>query len=183
MRQNDDGHMEDLFFAEAVFVALDTADTISGHAGPEGRQTKICFDEIYRFATDPSYPMSLELQEALRTEPRLSADLRHLLDRKMKHRSERCAAASTGPTTNRRGSGFRITLRESRADPNQIYVIIRFDATIVAPPKTLFVIDAQCDCQKLRLPTPNVGGVQLLVESDSALVTALRNPETDVFMQ
>lgn len=183
MREQNDGHTEDLSFAEAVFVALDAIDAMSDHAEPEDRRVKICFEDIYRFATDPSCPMSDDLREALRAEPRLNADLRHLLDRKMKHRSERCAAASTGPTTMRRGSGFRITLRESRADRTQIYVIIRFDATVAPSPKTLFVINDRCGCQKLPLPTPTAGGVQLLVESDSALVTALRNPETDVFMQ
>lgn len=183
MKEKDGGRFQDLSFAEAVFVALDAIDTLSSDAGTEERQPKIGFDEVYRFATQPSCIMSAELRRALQTDPRLRADFRYLLDRKMKYRSTRCAAASTGPTTVRHGSGFQITLRESRADQNQIYVIIRLDSKIGSQPKTLFVIDDQCGCQKLPLPTPSAGSVQLLVDSNSDLVTAIRNPETEIFMQ
>ncbi len=84
MREKDGGQLQDLSFAEAVFVALDAIDTLSDQADTEKRRTKFSFDDVYRFATDPSCRMSIELRQALQTDPRLRADFQHLLDRKMK---------------------------------------------------------------------------------------------------
>ena len=183
MKDFKDGPSDDLSFAEAVFVALDSVETLSHRSESWDEPARVSFEDLYRFATEPSCSMSPKLQRALQGDPRLRADLQHLLDRKLKYRSVCAAAASSGQSTMRQGAGFRIMLRASRADRNQIYVIIRLDTAIDSPPKTLFVIDEECGCQKLPLPAPNAGSVQLLVDSDSALVTALRKPETEVFMQ
>ena len=76
-----------------------------------------------------------------------------------------------------------MTLRESHADPSQIYVVIALAAKSTAAPRALFVIDDQATCQKVPLPSPLNGTVQLLLDADSDIVAALRDPATEVFVQ
>lgn len=170
-------------FAEAVFVALDGINALGSRPNDEAQRQSIGFKDIYRYATDPDQMMSPGLRQALQTNGRLRADLRHLLERTtLLHLSAR-AAASSGTITTRQGEGFRMTLRESRAERGQIYVIIRFGDTVMPPPKMLIVIDNDSGFRKLPLPAPSAGTVQLLLEADSDIVAALRDPRTEVFMR
>jgi len=170
-------------FAEAVFVALDTLASLAPDTEEESSGHRIGFAEIYRFATEGAGGMSPELSEALAASPRLRADLRHLLRRTTPLHLSARAAASSATVTTRQGTEFRMTLRESHADRDQIYVTIQFGEAVISPPTTLFVIDDRRGCRKLPLPAASAGAVQLLLEADSDLVAALRDPRTEVFMR
>ncbi len=93
------------------------------------------------------------------------------------------AAASSGAITTRDGTGFHMTLRQSRADRGQIYLIIRLGPTVIAPPSLLFVISDHDGCKRIKLPEPTDGVVQMLLDVNSDLATALRDPNTDVFLR
>ena len=170
-------------FAEAVFVALEGINALNSRPSDEAQPQTIGFKDIYRFATDPDQRMNPDLRQALQTNGRLRADLHHLLERTTLFHLSARAAASGGTITTRQGEGFRMTLRESRAERGQIYVIIRFGDTVTPPPKMLFVIDDDSGFRKLPLPAPSAGAVQLLLEADSDIVAALRDPRTEVFMR
>lgn len=183
MRESQAGPPLSQPFAEAVFVALDGVDSLTSIPGDAPQRAPVGFRDIYRYATDPDQGMSPDLRQALQSNARLRADLRHLLERtSLLHLSAR-AAASGGTITTRQGEGFRMTLRESRAERGQIYVIIRFGDTVMPPPKMLFVIDDDSGFRKLPLPAPSAGTVQLLLEADSDIVAALRDPRTEVFLR
>ena len=169
--------------AEAVFVALETIDEIApiDHHGIDAPQAG--FDDLYRYANDPGTPMDERLRLTLAASPRLRADLRRLIERSAKSGALIAAAASSGTITTRHGTSFRMTLRESRADRNQIYVVIRLASKTTIAPRALFVINEQTSCQKVPLPAPLDGTVQLLLDADSDIVAALRNPTTEVFVQ
>lgn len=170
-------------FAEAVFVALDGLASLASGAAETAHRTRIGFGDIYRFATDPAREMSRELGDALAANGRLRRDLRRLLERTTPLHLSARAAASSATVTTRHGAEFRMTLRESHAEGGQIYVIIQFNSSVAPPPKTLFVIDDKRGCRKLPLPAPSAGAIQLLLEADSDLVAALRDPRTEVFMR
>lgn len=170
-------------FTEAVFVALDTLAQVPAGVAQSSRPSRIGFGEIHRFATENAGAMSPELRDALAASPRLRADLRHLLARISSLHLSAQAAASSATVTTRHGAGFQMTLRESHADRSQIYVTIQFGEAATAPPSTLFVIDNNRGCRKLPLPAASAGAVQLLLEADSDLVAALRDPRTEVFMR
>ncbi|MDX1483428.1 MAG: hypothetical protein R3229_03005 [Alphaproteobacteria bacterium] len=169
--------------AEAVFVALETLDRITPAPGRTAISAHAGFDALYRFATDPTMAMDRELERALAESPRLRADLHRLVQRTAGSGALMAAAASSGTITTRRGTSFRMTLRESRADSNQVYVMIHLSPKAEMPPRTLFVIDDSAGCRKMPLPAPHDGTVQLLLEGDSDLVAALRDPATEVFVQ
>lgn len=186
-------------FAEAVFLALESLDSIapldfgkaaasenddtadSAPAGTEG--TRIGFDDLYRFANDPAMPMDAGLAQALAASSRMRADLRLLIQRASGGRALMAAAASSGTVTTRHGTSFRMTLRESRADRNQVYVLIHINGKAALAPRALFVIDDGAACRKVPLPAPLNGTVQLLLDADSDIVAALRDPAAEVFVQ
>jgi hypothetical protein len=193
--------------AEAVFVALDSLDRMAAAQGPKDAYPRAGFDalpragfdalpragfdalpragfdDIYRFANDPTMTMDDTLARSLSADARLRADLRHLVERAAKGGGLLAAAASSGTITTRHGTSFRMTLHQSRADGNQIYVLIHLAGKGTMAPRTLFVIDDDSTCRKVPLPSPQDGTVQLLLEADSEIVAALRDPTTEVFVQ
>jgi hypothetical protein len=183
MMESQAGPAQGQPFAEAVFVALDGINELTSRVGDAPGRATIGFQDIYSYATDPDRPMSPGLRQALQSDERLRAGLRRLLQRTAPLHLAARAAASGGTITTRQGEGFRMTLRESRAERGQIYVIIRFADAVLPPPKLLFVVDDDSGFRKLSLPAPSAGAVQLLLEADSDLVTALRDPRTEVFMR
>ena len=169
--------------AEAVFVALETLYKLAPEKCRDIPMPRVSFDDLYRLASDPDMTMSEELSLGLANDPRLRADLRRLIGRSSPGGLLLAAAASSGAITTRHGTSFRMTLRESHADRSQIYVVIELAAKSAAAPRALFVINQQAACQKVPLPSPLNGTVQLLLDADSAIVAALRDPATEVFVQ
>jgi hypothetical protein len=191
MKQTTRGPVKGNGFAEAVFVALDSLDQVTTAQGREEDLPgvgfddipRVGFDDLYRFANDPTMTMGEALRRTLSTDARLRADLRHLVQHAAKGGTLLAAAASSGTITTRHGTSFRMTLRQSRADSNQIYVLIHLAGKGTMAPRVLFVIDDDSACRKVPLPTPLDGTVQLLLDADSEIVAALRDPTTEVFVQ
>jgi hypothetical protein len=199
MKPTTRGPVKGIGFAEAVFVALDSLDQITTAEGREDTPSRVGFDDLphvgfddlprvgfddlYRFANDPTMTMGEPLRRTLSTDARLRADLRHLVERAAKGGMLLAAAASSGTITTRHGTSFRMTLRQSRADRNQVYVLIHLAGKGTMVPRVLFVIDDDSACRKVSLPTPLDGTVQLLLDADSEIVAALRDPTTEVFVQ
>jgi hypothetical protein len=168
--------------AEAIFIARESLDSLTVRDRPTISPV-VCFHDIYRYATDPAAIPSADLTLALRSNSRAREDLRCLLARVAPYRPVTRAAASSGAVTTRRGTGFEITLRESRADRDQLYLIIKLASTTIPAPGTLFVIGDGDGCRKVPLPRPMDGVIQLLLDTASDLAGALCNPKTDVFLR
>lgn len=169
------GEME---FAEQVATALATLEAVA--QPPAARP--IGFAEIYAYATDPLAEPSRALTLGLASEPALQATLRRLLANTALGRLPQVAAASTGAVEAREGNGCRIEFKPSRADPNQLYVLIGLAEGWTRAPATLFVYSPQGNCLKVSLPAAQDGRIQLLVESESDLARALRDVATEVYL-
>lgn len=168
--------------AEAIFIARDSLDRLTG--GESATAPPVAsFHDIYHYATDPAMTPSADLSRALATDARAREDLCCLLARVAPYRQITRAAASSGAVTMRSGTGFEITLRESRADRDQLYLIIKLASTANPAPGTLFVIGDDEGCRKVALPRPTDGVIQLLLDMTSDLAGALCNPKTDVFLR
>lgn len=168
--------------AEALFIARDSLDGLAARdraAAPP----RITFHDIYRYATDPDAAAGPDLVRVLATDARAREDLRCLLARLAPYRPVARAAASSGSVTTRSGTGFEITLRKSRADRDQLYMIIKLAGSAFPAPGTLFVIGDGEGCRKVPLPRPVDGVIQLLLDTTSELAGALCNPRTDVFLR
>ncbi|NKB21522.1 MAG: hypothetical protein GKS01_13600 [Alphaproteobacteria bacterium] len=168
--------------SEAIFIAREALATLQVETDPSTAEAVSCFNDLYRYATDPDAPVKSGLVQQLSTNPKLRNDMRILLERVAPLRPISRAAASSGSTTTRFGTGFQMTLRESQADHEQLYVIIKLQ-DLACTPNTLFVINDSEGCDRIPLPEPTDGTVQLLLGSNSTLAVSLRDPKTDVFMR
>jgi len=168
--------------AEAIFIARESLDGLTARDHATAPPV-VSFHDIYRYATDPAAAPGADLTRSLATDARAREDLRCLLARIAPYRPVARAAASSGAVTTRSGTGFEITLRESRADRNQLYLIIKLASSAIPAPGTLFVIGDGDGCRKVPLPRPTDGVIQLLLDTASDLAGALCNPKTDVFLR
>lgn len=167
---------------EAVFIACDALATLRTNGEANIAEPMICFNDLYRYATDPEAPLKEGFSRVLSTNPKLRNDMRILLERVAPLQPISRAAAASGSTTTRFGTGFQMTLRESQADRDQLYVIIKLEDQSCTP-NTLFVINDSEGCDRVPLPKPTDGTVQLLLGSNSTLAMSLRDPKTDVFLR
>jgi hypothetical protein len=170
--------------AEAIFVSGQAKRAITRAITAPPPSSRIDFQTLYTFATDPAAEMSPPLARALKTDRRTRDDLRRLLTRTSDLPPlMQAAASSTAVFANRSGAGFDMTIRESRADANQLYLMIRLRDGAAPPPRTLFVISEIDGCRKIMLPNADDGVVQLLLEAGSDLAVSLCDPKTDVFLR
>ncbi len=147
-----------------------------------GDRPAIGFADLYRYATDPDYQPKPELVRAVSDNLDLRRDFEALLRNTALVRLPQVAAASSGAIQTREAEGCRLAFRESRADSDQLYVIIELTDK-AAQPSSLFVCGDGQLVQKISLPTPRDGRVQLLLDAGSDLVAALRNIDSEVFLR
>jgi hypothetical protein len=170
--------------AEQAFDALSLLDALTDHAATsQGVTRKFFFSNLYDFVTGFDSTMDADLERALQNDERLRDDLDRLLDNSARYQAENVAAASTGVVNLRQGKGFEVRLHESQAAPQQTYIIIEFADPNATPPTALFLCGAQATYLKKTLPKPQDGIIQILENSDSDMVVALRAIDTQVFFR
>jgi hypothetical protein len=175
---------ESLIVAERIFLALSALDHLADTA-PEQLETseRIGIGELYRHVRDPDASVPPGLLKALDEDVQLRADFARLAAKNALCRFPVAAAASSGVVANRECAGFRITLRKSRAESNQVYIIIDLSTHDDAPPSHLFVLGEEIRYCKHRLPTPLDGTIQILAEDGSDIVRALEDCHSEVFLR
>ena len=176
--------------AEQLFDALVVEASLSGSEDRDGAggrlysgvftSTRPSFRRLYLYATD-AWSGDAELEAALSSNPLLRADLRRLTAKVANYRIPELAAAASGLVTQRVAPGCRIRFEPSRAEPAQTYVIISLD-DLGRHPRWLAVFADDDRCRRLALPEPRDGLIQLLVESNSDILAALRNPKSEIFI-
>ena len=120
-----------------VFNALDTIELHDQILTFPSEDKMISFAEIYAYATEPSYNPSNQLLMALSEDSRVRRDFEMLLRNTAPYFLPQVAAASSGEISNRAIDGCKLTFRSSRADPNQIFVIID-EGNYYNPPEGTF---------------------------------------------
>jgi hypothetical protein len=166
--------------AEALFVARSVLDGGRAENRPE---QKIGFNELYRQVTQPNRILTPALQRALTRDRKLRDGFHLLLRKTARYSLPHVAAASTGPITVREVEGFRIRLKPSRVEPDQVFVIIELPDNFSFVPRTLFIYEESGLCQKHPLPAQVNGQMQLLTEATSELAGGIRNHKTEIFLQ
>lgn len=171
--------------AERVFEALSALDLLTVDVPARtDRQSRVTMGELYGLATNADEPLTARMIAALENEPRLRGDLERLIAKTALYRLPRAAAAaSPGAVATREGTGFRITLKQSKADPKQIYIIIDLARRDATPPAHIFVLGEEIRYCKASLPAPANGTIQLLADSRSDLVRALGDHRSEVFLR
>ena len=173
---------EERDLAAAAFGALSVLDEIRTPKAAAAGQQSVGFAALYAFVSNPGEALSSTLAAALREDASLAADFKRLLANDALYRAPVQAAASSGDSEQRQGPGFTLEIRPSQAAESQVYVIIRLTAP-QEQPGAIFVTCGDSDCLKETLPSATEGTFQLLFDSDAAIVQALRNPQSEVFLR
>lgn len=166
--------------AEQVFDALVSEATLSASADHGGAGHHPSFRRLYRYVIDARSD-DAELEAALSENAALRADLRRLTAKVASFQIPELAAAASGLVAQRVAPGCRIRFEPSRAEAAQTYVIISLD-DLGRHPRWLAVFVDDDRCRRLALPEPREGLIQLLVDSHSDILAALRNPKSEIFI-
>lgn len=169
--------------AEQLFDALATLDVLTDADAERASSASVAFSDLYAFATQPGRAMDESMRRALARDSRLREGLERILDKTAVYHFPRVAAASAGAVESRDGEGFTIRLRISRAENTQTYVMIEIADGRDETPNTLIVRGPDGDYGKYPLPAAQDGVIQILADTDSDLVQALRDVDTEVFIR
>jgi len=92
-------------------------------------------------------------------------------------------AASSDVLPTREGEGCRVRMQESRAEPDQVYIIIELTRNREATPNALMVCGAGDQIAQTALPASRNGVIQVIVEKTSEILTLLADPKSEVFVR
>ncbi len=168
--------------AAGLFVATRQIEALQSTRDDPVRGRLFGLDRLYAYAVDADRE-DAELVSELRTNPNLGATFQRILGRTALHRLPRVAAASPGTITSRDGTGCRIRFQDSRAEPDQTYVIIEITDTDAPPPGHMFVVDQDGQTTKFALHAARGDVIQFLVERDSVLLAGLLDIKAEVFLK
>ncbi len=164
-----------------IFDAISSLQSLGDDRDEDGGR-KIAFSRLYAYAAGGDGGADPELERILAIEPELRRDFRRLLGKTASIHMPRVAAASSGEISQRGGGNCRIRFEPSRAEPDQVYVIIEFTVGEGGLPATLFVCDNDNHCDKFSLPRGRDGVIQLLLERESDLLAKLRDINTEIYL-
>jgi hypothetical protein len=168
-----------LRFAEyEVHDGLTSDDAIQDAAAPS-----MAISRLYTVVANPGAALPADVAAAMLRQPRLRAVYRELLARAATFHIPESMAASTDDLAIRAGDGCRIRFEASRAEPDQIYVIVELDDPSGPPPSGLVFCDVENFCASLELTGWRNGVVQLIVERDSDILRLARDPKSMAFLR
>lgn len=168
--------------AERLF---EVASNLGRLAEPSEDPAPPPFARLYAYATDPDLPADPDLERALELNPRLQQDFRRLVEAHALFHLPRLAAASTSEAVaSRTFSGGRLRLAPSRAEPDQVYLVIELSDRKLRP-KQLFCFGRE-GRGRFPLPEPREGIVQLLLDRTRAehafLIDAVQQVDSELFL-
>ena len=161
--------------AEQVFDVIETQ-----HWPESGDAGRFTIQRLFDYVTDAGLDAS-DLEAALEESAALRRDLRRLTAKIAGYHIPELAAAASGPVTRRVTQGCQVSFEASRAEPSQTYVVISL-SELGSHPRWLAVFSKDNQCRRLALPEPRDGLIQLLMESGSDLLAALRDPDNEIFI-
>jgi hypothetical protein len=143
----------------------------------------ISFSRLWRFASGET-TQDAELLVALRRDKKLNADFNALLQKVSWDHLVQVAAASTDEALRLRETDLcAIRIETSKAEPDQVYVIIELKDPEADAPGSLFVTSTDGILESLELPEDQGGIIQLLLQSDDAVLLALQDHRTEVYLR
>ena len=167
---------------DQVRRALDAAERTDRLMAASGNPSDVGFSELYAYATQADRAPRRELLVALDADACLRRKFEALLRETSMYHLPRVAAAAASDISRREAEGCRISLRSSRAEESQVFVIIELSDP-AARPGSLFVCGKDRGVRRVDLSEPRDGRIQLLLENDSDIVQGLRDIETEVFLR
>ena len=179
---------------EAEFVARHGAELLLDNESeppppadfqPRPAAPRLPFGRLYAALRDGG-PMPPEASEALRDDPELRDDFALLLERCARQHLPRAAAAAGREGLHRReAGGFVLRLVASRADRDQVYLLIELpegSGAAAGAPERIVVKTPTGGFLKRELPTPEARTIRLLIAANDPLAQAIVEPANEVYL-
>jgi hypothetical protein len=167
-------------YIENLFIALEMTDFLM-EPSEENFEKPVLMAELYNYATQPDFSNSERVSRALENDSRLRSDFQSILSRISLVTMPHLVAASTEGTKERHAKGCNIRIAPDPARPDETYVIIEFSQQPKVNPGVLFVGREGEAHVRHSLPRVHNGIIQLLMKSDSELVVALQDIDSEVW--
>lgn len=170
--------------ARQRFAQHELLDGLTEDAAAAGSdKTSVPLSRLYAIAANPGAAVPADVAEAMLGQPRLRSIYRDLLARTALFHIPEALAASTDDLPARAGEGCRIRFEESRAEPDQIYVIVELDNPADTPPSAIVFCDAENFCASLALTGWRDGIVQAIADRDSDILRLARDPKSTAYLR
>lgn len=167
-------------YIEKLFLALEATDFLM-ESSEEGLEKPVLMPELYEYATQPNFPNFERVSKALEANPRLRSDFQSILSRISLVSMPRLAAASTEGMKVRRAKGCDIRIVPDQTRLDETYIIIEFSQQEKVKPRVLFVGREGQILARHSLPPAIRGVVQLLLPTESELVLALQDIDSQIW--
>ncbi len=143
----------------------------------------ISASRLYAYANgNIAYPQS-DLDKALGQNISLRRVYKTMISKAANYKLPEALAASSDALPTREGEGCRIRLQESRAEPNQVYIIVELTRDRDGKAETLVVCGQEDQLAQIALPSPRNGISQVIVEKESEILTLLADPKSEAYVR
>jgi hypothetical protein len=173
--------------ARQRFAEYEAQDGLTSTAATEEIEAPhIPISRLYAVAARPKATIPADLASAMLRQPRLRQIYREFLARGASYYVPEAMAASTEDLPDRNTKGCRVRFEGSRAEPNQVYVIVELDDPFPEPedaPSALVFCDPENFTACLELTGWRNGVVQLIVEQSSEILRLARDPRSTAYLR
>lgn len=145
------------------------------------KKTGIAASDLYAF-TKGEQGKAQEILAAMQSNTNLQVAYRGMIEAISIYKMPEAIAASSEEFPTRQASGCQIKVEKSRAEESQYYIIITVSDMDRIAPKLMTVIDQDNNIERLELPVPRRGIIQVSTDEKSGIPLMLINPKTAIYL-
>lgn len=145
--------------------------------------SQIPFSTLYAYVNNPAFVSPIDFERLLEADLAAQENLNRLLEKASLAHMPMLAAASSGGITKRETDVALITLTQSRAEPDQVYLKIEIKDLNAKMPIHLFARQAGGAWIRKVLPDFMNGQTQVLLETKSPIAQTLSAPDGEVYLR
>jgi len=169
---------EELKSAKEVFNERLTAETLLDGERPQGA---ISASRLLAYARG-LVTGDGEIDTALKANANLRKAFRQMIRDAALFALPEAMAASSDELPSRETQGCKLSLKPSRAEENQLYLIVETSDFTRGSPTVLVVCGREDETSRIDLPPPRNGVMQVILERESDIVKLLIDPKSEAFL-
>lgn len=146
----------------------------------QARHTQISAGRLYRFVQGAK---DEDVSKALGQDLALRRTYKNMLQQQAYFHVPQALAASTQDLPDRHCDGCVIRFMASRAESDQVYLIVEVQDQRREMPHQMSVFGGQDKMEILELPPARNGVIQTIIDRTSGLADLLRDPKTEIFLR
>lgn len=149
----------------------------------EARVIRPSFTELYQYAHGQRVDAWDDFSDVMYKFPDAAADFEHLLDKIALATLPQLAAAAGETIRRREHDGYVLTVSESLAESNQVYLSIETSIDLIDQPTCLFLKMKDDRWYDLIIPLMTNGRAQWVFEKDDPALHAFGQPDTVIYIR